>query len=92
VCPDEITEICQTLKRSTVRNVLTQLRGENPPMIEDTGNMEDRSHNARQPRVLPRRQAVPSLRPSQQRGALASYRAGYPSGATPASDLKERDG
>ncbi len=45
--PDEITEICQTLKRSTVRNVLTRLRNEVPPLIENTGNMEGRSHKVR---------------------------------------------
>ncbi len=43
--PDELTELCQTLKRTTVRNVLTKLREEQA--IENTGEMEGRAHKVR---------------------------------------------
>ncbi len=43
--PDELTELCQTLKRTTVRNVLTKLREER--VIENTGEMENRAQKVR---------------------------------------------
>ncbi len=43
--PDEITEACQTLQRTTVRNVLSKLRDEGS--IENTGEMEGRAHKVR---------------------------------------------
>jgi hypothetical protein len=43
--PDEITEECKTLKRSTVRNCLTQLRTDD--LIENTGEFEGKAHKVR---------------------------------------------
>ena len=43
--PDEITEACQTLRRTTVRKALTELRNEG--RVENTGEMEGRAHKVR---------------------------------------------
>ncbi len=43
--PDEITEECKTLKRSTVRKCLTELRSDS--VVENTGEMEGRAQKVR---------------------------------------------
>lgn len=41
--PDEITEICQTLKKSTITKTLSILRNEDPALIEDADSFEGRA-------------------------------------------------
>ena len=45
--PDEITEICQTLKKGTITKTLSILRNEDPPPIEDTDSFEGRARKVR---------------------------------------------
>jgi len=56
--PAELTELCQSLKITTIRKTLSELRNEEPPLIENTENFEGRAHKVRLTVTAPYRSTV----------------------------------